>query len=255
MEKRLGIVQLCLLLMVLGFMAVTRGSSGVQNLRQERSRVRNWRSSDWSRWGRSTTSKSPIGEVVKRATAITPSRPLRAPSPPSPPSIPNDGHYQTSGNTHTQSAYRTPRHGRTRVSSFPPLPPRSVPRIGSHNTPQSSVRKLAAHLHEVKTEKLRRRPPVDLGVEEPSDGEGTPRLQISLSEWQANGRTRGNPLKGKDRMHGERVHTPEVRGVVIADAERGASPSTTAADDLSEDSAAWEDTTTEGEDEEETFFL
>jgi hypothetical protein len=255
MEKRLGIIQICLLLVALVFMALTRGSSANQHLRQERDRLRSWRNSDWSRWRRRSMSKSPLGDPP----TITPSKPIRLSHSFGPPSPSLNNHHYTPGNLHSTSqshtAYRSPKHSRTRVSSFPPLPPRNMPRSGSHPSPQSSsTRKVIPHLHEVKTEKLRRRIPVDLGADEPSDGEGTPRLVKTTLHM--NGKPRTTPAKGKEKAHKDRPFTPEpIRNGPYPDDGREASPGSTAAGEMSEDSNAWEDTTTEGEDDVETEYI
>lgn len=252
LEKRLGFLQLCLLICAFIFMGLTRGSRD-QSFAPEASagsmrRPDSIRSGDWTR-SRGHRQSQDVVRPLRRYSGSTPKTSPRSqisfhprtPSAGDPfmmPTALDDGGPSSSyrfppSQAHAQhtSLARLNRHARQRVISSPSLPIKLR---------HSSPKRLAPHLHEVKPiEPSRRRFQIDLG-EEDEEG-GTPRVRRTLP---SEGHVIPFPL-GSVKGKGPSV-SQEVRE------ERETSPSSTAAgDEISSDEAGvWEDTSTEGGDEE-----
>ncbi|KIO28852.1 hypothetical protein M407DRAFT_21931 [Tulasnella calospora MUT 4182] len=253
LEKRLGFLQLCLLICAFIFMGLTRGSRD-QNFAPQPSagsirRSDSIRSGDWTRSRGHRQSQ----DVIRPPRRYSGSGPKTSPKPqisfhrnnPSAgdPFIlsttlddggPSTSYHFPPSQAHAQhtNLARLNRHTRQRVISSPSLPIKLR---------HSSPRRMAPHLHEVKPiEPSRRRFQIDLGEEEDEEG-GTPRVRRTLP---SEGHVIPFPLgsvKGKESSASDQARE-----------ERETSPSSTAAgDDISSDEAGvWEDTSTEGGDEE-----
>ncbi|KAG8939503.1 hypothetical protein FRC04_006256 [Tulasnella sp. 424] len=246
LEKRLGFLQLCLLICAFIFMGLTRGSRD-QNFAPQAVVGSTVRSSDWAR-GRGHKESQDLGRPPRRYSGLAPKSPrsqisfhAKRPSVGDPFAMPaalDDSGGSTSyrfppSQAHAQHASltRLNRHARQRVISSPSLP---------IQLRHSSPRKIAPHLHEVKaTEPSRRRFQIDLGEEE--DEGGTPRVQRTLPFQGHVIPFPSGSAKGKESSASQEERE-----------ERETSPSSTAAgDEISSDEAGvWEDTSTEGGDDE-----
>ncbi|KAG8852955.1 hypothetical protein FRB96_008474 [Tulasnella sp. 330] len=285
-EKRQGFLQLCFLIFLFIFMALTRGSRESTTAARVRKSISSWPSGDWARWRKITTTEMApenghaqrpgepdvpqISTALENATRRRASIDIFAPSPTTtagPSGLPTTSRPLPPFRT-PLSPFRPSHRGlatrqgvRPRVTSTPSLPTRAGHRSGF-------PKKNTSHLHEVTTVPYREAVAANnvkgdkhLAMAHAIDL--TPRIQrpavvgngsrpTSLSSI----RRRSLPRKGKGG---------DGAGSIEAEAEiedyddggrseyREVSPSSTAAGNDSStddpDSGAWEDTSTEADDD------
>ncbi|KAG8999751.1 hypothetical protein FRB93_013123 [Tulasnella sp. JGI-2019a] len=281
-EKRLGFLQLCLLIFLFVFMTLTRGSRESTTAARVRNTISSWPSGDWAKWRKIAAAESEtnnrnnrqqpdaaeISTALEKAIDRRSSEDIFAPS--VAPAFPIAGPSTSPIAFRPLAPFRTPlsplrsshhgrglprQGGRPRVTSTPSLP---VVRGGRPNFSKKNT----SHLHEVVAAPYRDTRVAAQVAQGASVEDGshivTPRIRrttLMASQVVRPSPLRSSSRKGKNR---DRAGSVEVDDDEYND-EKGQrredqeiSPASTVAAHESEsadESGAWEDTSTEAEDE------